>query len=130
YARADVNIATFAIEHRFAGGLTLNNRTLFGHYDKFYQNVFPNSAVLPATATQPRRVRLGAYNSQNDRRNLFSQTDLVWENKLAGIDQTMLFGLEVGRQRSRNHRLTGTVSSTSPGAIDGNAVPLTAPTID
>ena len=130
YARADVNIATFGIEHRFAEGLTLKNRVLFGDYDKFYQNVFPNGAVLPATATQPRRVRLGAYNSQNDRQNLFSQTDLVWENKLAGIDQTMLIGFEVGRQKSRNRRLTGTVSSASPGVIDGNAVPLTDPTID
>ena len=130
FARADVNIASFAVEHRFADGLTLKNRTLYGDYDKFYQNIFANSAVLPATATQPQRVRLSAYNTLNDRENLFSQTDLVWENKLAGIDQTLLLGFEVGRQKSRNRRLTGTISSTGPGIIDGNAVPLTDPTVD
>jgi catecholate siderophore receptor len=130
YSRADVNIATVAIEHRFAEGLTVKNRTLFGDYDKFYQNIFANSAVLPATVSQPRRVRLGAYNSRNDRRNLFSQTDLVWKTRIAGIDQTLLLGFEVGRQTSRNLRLTGTVSSAGPGVIDVNAVPLTNPTVD
>ena len=44
-------IATLAVEHDFGSGLTLRNRTMFGDYDKFYQNIFANSAVLPATAT-------------------------------------------------------------------------------
>ena len=75
--------------------------------------------MLPATASQPERVRLGAYNNRNDRTNLFSQTDLVWENRLGGIDQTMLFGFELGRQKSRNERNTGTLSGAP--IIDGNA---------
>ena len=49
----------------------------------------------------------------NDRRNLFSQTDLVWENRLGGIDQTILFGFEVGQQKSRNHRMTGASSTAA-----------------
>jgi catecholate siderophore receptor len=128
YAKADANIATVGIEHRFGEGLTLRNRTLFGDFNKFYQNIFANSAVLPATSTQPERVRLGAYNSRNDRRNLLSQTDLIWENRIGGIDQTLLLGFELGRQKSRNLRLTGTVSGRD--IIDGNAVPLTDPTVD
>lgn len=130
YARANVNIATFAVEHDFGNDLTLRNRTIFGDYDKFYQNIYPSGAVLAANATYPERVRLGAYNNLNDRKNLFSQTDLVWENHLAGIDQTLLLGFEVGRQESRNYRTTGTFSPLSPGIIDGNAVPLTDPTVD
>jgi len=130
FARADVNIATLAVEHRFGEGLTLRNRTLYGDYEKFYQNIFASGAVLPATATLPERVRLGAYNSRNDRRNLLSQTDLIWENSLAGIDQTLLVGFEVGRQKSRNFRRTGSFSATSPGIVDGNAVPLTGTTVD
>src|SRR3954468_5446624 len=43
FARANVNVATFALEHRFAESLTLKTRTLFGNYDKFYQNIYPNS---------------------------------------------------------------------------------------
>lgn len=123
YAKADVNIGTFAIEHEFADGLTLKNRTLFGDYDKFYQNVFPSSLN-----TTYQRVTLAAYNSRNDRQNLFSQTDLVWENRLGGIDQTLLFGFELGRQRSRNHRQSGTFAR-----VDGelrNFVTLNDPAQD
>ena len=119
FAKADVHLAKVGIEHRFAEGLTLRNRTLFGDYDKFYQNVFPNGPVTAAGT-----VALGAYNSSNDRNNLISQTDLIWENRLGGIDQTLLFGFEVGRQKSRNRRLTGTLA---PGQ---SPVPLDDPTID
>ena len=125
FAKADVNIARLGAEHEFGDGLTLRNKTLYGHYDKFYQNIFPNSAVLAATDTLPEGVSVGAYNSRNDRRNLFSQTDLIWESRLGGIDQTLLFGFEVGRQKSRNHRQSGTVTG-----LPGNRLPLADPTVD
>jgi len=128
YAKADVNIARFGAEHEIALGLTIKNHTVFGDFNKFYQNIFPNGPVLAATATLPERVKLGAYNNRNDRRNLLSQTDLVWENHLGGIDQTLLIGFEVGRQTSRNHRLTGTVSGA--GVLADGSVPLSDPTVD
>ena len=118
FAKADVNLATLAVEHRFAEGLTLKNRTMFGAYDKFYQNIFPAS-FNPATG----RVALSGYNNRNDRKNLFSQTDLVWENRLAAIDQTLLVGFEVGRERSRNKRMTASFAGS-------NNVSITDPTID
>jgi len=118
FAKANVNVATLAIEHRFTDGLTLRNRTVFGDYRKFYQNIYPNS-FNPVTV----RVALAGYNNRNDRKNLFSQTDLIWENKLFGVDQTMLVGFEVGRERSRNRRLTATVISPS-------SVPISDPTVD
>ena len=119
FAKADVNIARFGLEHEFAPGVTLRNKTLYGHYDKFYQNVFPNGAVSNG------QVVLGAYNSQNDRRNLFSQTDLVWEGRLGPVDHTLLFGFELGRQKSRNHRQSGTIQG-----LPGNRVPVDDPTVD
>jgi len=126
FARASVDIATLAVEHRFSEGLTLRNRTMFGNYGKFYQNVFANSAVIdpdgPNGPLGP-SYALGAYNNRNDRKNLFSQTDLIWEGRLGGIDQTLLVGFEVGRQKSRNFRTTGSFP-------DGNIVPLTDPTVD
>ena len=118
FARANVNLATFAVEHQFAEGLTLRNRTMFGDYEKFYQNIFPNSLNAAAGT-----VALQAYNNRNDRKNLFSQTDLIWENRIAGIDQTLLFGFEVGREKSRNFRQTGSFP-------DGNMVPISDPTVD
>ena len=118
YAKANVNVGSLAAEHEIADGLLIRNRTLAGDYDKFYQNVFP-SALNTATQT----VTLGAYNSRNDRKNLFSQTDLVWESRLGGIDQTILVGFELGRQKSRNHRMSGTF-------LNGNTAPLSDPTVD
>src|SRR5215203_5176092 len=81
FAKADVNVASLAVEHNF-GDVIVHNRTQLGDYDKFYQNIY-GSNLDEAT----REVVLDAYNSRNDRRNLFSQTDLVWDNRLAGIDQ-------------------------------------------
>jgi catecholate siderophore receptor len=118
FAKVNANIATLAVEHDFGGGLTLRNRTVFGDFDKFYQNIYP-TGFNPTSDL----VTLGAYNNRNDRRNLFSQTDLIWENRLAGIDQTLLFGFEVGREKSRNRRNTGTM-------FGGNTTPITDPTVD
>ena len=56
------------------------------------------TARAPSAGTCRSGSGSARYNNRNDRTNLFSQTDLVWENRLAGIDQTMLFGFEVGRQ--------------------------------
>ena len=119
FAKADVNVATLAIEHQFREGLKLRNRTQLADYDKFYQNIY-GSNLDEVT----REVVLDAYNNLNDRRNLFSQTDLIWDNHLAGIDQTLLFGFELGKQKSRNRRLTG---NFAPGT---NRVPLSDPTVD
>jgi catecholate siderophore receptor len=119
FAKADVNLATLAVQHELGTGLTLRNRTLFGDYDKFYQNVYPSN-LDEATRT----VTLGAYNSRNDRRNLITQTDLIWENRLGGIDQTILVGFELGRQKSRNLRQSGSFAGGD------NTAPLTDPTVN
>jgi len=118
FARADVDVATLAVEHQFSGALTLRNHTVFGDYRKFYQNVYPNS-FNPVTG----RVALAGYNNLNNRTNLFSQTDFVWQNRLAGIDQTLLFGSELGREKSRNRRNSATFISPA-------SVPVTDPTVD
>jgi catecholate siderophore receptor len=118
FSKADVDVATLAIEHNFSDSLTLRNHTLLGDYDKVYQNIYP-TGFSAATGL----VTLGAYNNATTRRNLFSQTDLVWENRLAGIDQALLLGFEVGRERSRNRRETGSFAG-------GNTTPITNPTVN
>ena len=127
YAKADVHVGTFGIEHRFSEALTLRNRTLYGDYDKFYQNIFTTglSAPNPLNPSEVgEQVVLDAYNSRNDRQNLFNQTDLIWNNRLGGIDQTLLVGFEVGHQKSRNLRQNGTFAGGD------NRVPLSDPTVD
>ena len=49
----------------------------------------------------------------------------MWENGFAGIDQTLLFGFEVGRQKSRNRRNTGTLSGDC--LVSDGTVPLSDP---
>ena len=78
---------------------------------------FASGVVNAATQT----VALGAYNSRNDRRNLINQTDLIWTGTLAGMDQTVLVGVELSGQKSRNQRLSG----SSPGSVT-----LSNPTVD
>ncbi len=114
FAKADVNLATLAVEHKFSDKLSLRNRTLYGDYDKFYQNIYPNGPVLAG------QVRLSAYNDTTRRKNVISQTDLMWENRLGGVDQTLLLGFEIGRQKGINQRRNGVfaASGTSPTFIN------------
>jgi catecholate siderophore receptor len=122
FADVDAHVATFAIEHSLSEGLTLRNRTLYGNYDKFYQNIFPAGAAEPAGT-----VRLSAYNDSTARENLFSQTDLVWENRLGGIEQTILLGFELGRQDSRQRRRNGFFQPSDSATL---TVPVGSPTVD
>jgi catecholate siderophore receptor len=117
-AKADVDVGTLTVAHDFGGGLTLRSRTLLGDYGKFYQNVYP-TGFKASTGL----VTLGAYNNATDRTNLFSQNDLVWDSHLGGLDQTLLLGFEVGREKSRNKRNTGTF-------VGGNTTPISDPTVD
>jgi catecholate siderophore receptor len=114
FSKADVNLATVGLEHKFSEQLTLRNRTLYGDYDKFYQNIYPNGPVTGGT------VRLSAYNDTTKRRNLISQTDLIWNNRLGGVDQTLLLGVELGGQKGFNQRRNGVFagSGTSPTFIN------------
>ena len=59
FAKADVHSPRLRSSISFTEGLTLRNRTLFGDYDKFYQNIYPNGA---ASTTAAGTVTLGAYN--------------------------------------------------------------------
>jgi len=122
YSKADVNLFNWSVEHQLSDTLTLRNGGLFGDYDKFYQNIFPNGPATPADT-----VQLAAYNDKTDRRNLISQTDLIWENRLGGIDQTLLFGFEFGRQKSKQRRKNGFFQPANSTSL---VVPLDDVTID
>ena len=46
-----------AIEHDFRDGLTLRNRTMFGDYDKFYQNIYPTADQRATGLGHARRLQ-------------------------------------------------------------------------
>lgn len=103
YALADVHIATGVIEHDFDNGLKVKNTSLFANYDKFYQNIYPGGPFNVAGTT----FSLTAYNNENDRQNLFNQTDFTYKFDTGLLRHTLLFGGEVGHQSGLSFRQEG-----------------------
>jgi catecholate siderophore receptor len=105
------------IEHELAPNTMLRDSFRVTDYSTFRQNVQPNSAV-GTTGT----LQISAYNQSNERTNVFNQTELETRVKTAGFEHLVLAGVELGRQRSDNTRLTGyfgtsefaTVNASSP----------------
>jgi len=104
-SNANINVLSFnsSIEHKFDSGVTLQNRTNYATYDKFYQNVFPNGGLNTLTDL----VSLGAYNNTTSRENVFNQTNLLYSLNTGPISHTLMAGVEVGRQETHNRRETG-----------------------
>jgi catecholate siderophore receptor len=108
------------LDHDFGSGVTLRNTFRSTRYDKFYQNVYPGSAVSGAGT-----LTLSAYNNNNERTNIFNQTDLVSKFSTGTLQHTLLAGVEVGHQNSDNKRNTGffgantsaLVSAANPFAV-------------
>jgi catecholate siderophore receptor len=117
YATAQVHLVSATIEHAFSDALRLRNHTLFGDYDKLYQNIYPNSAVSGAGL-----VALDAYRSGTERKNVFNQTDLIWDVTTGPIAHMLTGGVEVGRQWTDNFR-----DNTSAAVLAPLAVSVTSP---
>ena len=115
---ADLFNASF---ERVFDSLIVRNRTMYGDYDRFYQNYVPG-AVNSAT----QMVSLSAYNNATRRRNLFNQTDFIYNTVTWGIKHTVLGGFEVGRQHSNNFRNTGFFNNTSTSILVPFDNPLTS----
>jgi catecholate siderophore receptor len=120
WSDARINVGTALIEHDVTPALQLRNRTLYGDYDKAYQNVFPGSVDSTGAL-----VSISAYDSRNDRTNLFNQTELTYRIATGSVTHTLLGGIEVGRQVSRNLRNTGFFDGTETSVT----APLDHPTI-
>ncbi|WP_292918450.1 TonB-dependent siderophore receptor [Nitrosomonas sp.] len=114
-SNANIDVLSFGsfIEHKFDSGFTLQNRTLYTAYDKFYQNVFASGGLNLLTGLLP----ISAYNNMTTRDNVFNQTNLLYSLNTGPIAHTLLAGVEVGRQETHNRRETGlfnnNVSSTN-----------------
>ena len=99
--QAGVNLGSAALEHQ-AGRLSIHSRVLIADYDRFYQNYVPGGVNRGKTL-----VALSAYNNATRRRNIFHQTDVSYLHSTGAVRHTLLWGFELGRQRSNNFRNTG-----------------------
>ena len=86
------------IEHAFNDNLSIRNRTRYASYDKFYQNVYANSAVSNNT------FNVGAYRDTTDRQNFINQTDVIYKITTGGFEHQLMAGMEVGTQKTNNSR--------------------------
>lgn len=120
HVNADVNLLSGTIDRQF-GNLNFRNRTLFGDYDRFYQNYVPGVANAAGTL-----VTLTAYNNATHRRNLFNQTDLTYLVSTGSVRHTLVGGFEFGGQRTENLRNTGFFNNTATSV----QAPFDNPTID
>ncbi|MDQ1640082.1 MAG: catecholate siderophore receptor [Pyrinomonadaceae bacterium] len=120
FVHARVNLASTIVDHQI-GKLNIRNHTLFGDYDRSYQNFVPGSVNADET-----RVNLSAYNNATRRRNIFNQTDLTYAAKTGPLRHTLLAGTEFGRQLSHNFRNTGFFNN----AATTISVEFAAPTIN
>jgi catecholate siderophore receptor len=114
FSEIEVNLLTLRVDHEFGPNLRLRNNTVFGLYDKYYQNMHANSAVNGVG-----NVSLQAYTSGTERENLFNQTDLMWQITGGQIDHTILAGFEFGREdtdntRAANNNGAGVVNVANP----------------
>ncbi len=121
------NVAKATIEHDFTPDLTLTSVLVYGDYDKIYANLFPATAVT-TTAAGVQQVGIEAYIDPTKRRNILSQTNLVWRFGTFGIDHQVLFGFEAGDQLTTNRRFNGFFSGV-PTTQSGRRtlIPLPAP---
>jgi catecholate siderophore receptor len=115
-----LHAATASLEHVAGGGLTVRNRSRFADYDKFYQNSYPGAVDAGGT-----EVSLSAYSHATGRRNLFNQTDLIYEAGTGAVRHTLLLGGELGRQETKNFRRTGIFNDS----VTSIAVPFDRPTV-
>ena len=124
HALSVVDGAYAVLDHELGGGMRLRNTLRATHYDKFYQNVYPDNANA-SSVNAAGTLRLAAYNNANQRTNVFNQTDLTFKLRTGAIEHSLLAGLEVGHQDSTNKRNTGLFG---PLATDNLiTVPASAP---
>jgi len=117
--RSTVGLASAVLEQR-VGRTTIRNQTLFGDYDRFYQNFVPG-----APAADGARVALTAYNNASVRRNLFNQTDVTFAVSTGAVAHMLLAGAEVGHQRTDNFRNTGFFNNATTSILVPFSNPLT-----
>ena len=119
HAQVDVRSGAMTLEHSATERFSIKAHGRVTAYDKFYQNVFPGA--VNAAGTQ---VSLSAYNNATQRKNAFGQTEATLRFG-ARVPQTILIGVEAGRQSTDNLRLTGFFT----GNATSLSVPFGSPTV-
>lgn len=103
YVRAAFTTGTVTLDHRMNADLTLHEVFRAEHYTLDRNNVLPLGVYLPSGTTYSgdledvwvKRSQRHILRFEND---LFNQLEVTWKLHGLGIDQSVLTGLELGRQ--------------------------------
>jgi len=113
-SRLKAHIGKLRLDGELTDSLKWSSTLLYGDYDKYYTNVFPNSVVRLSDNT----LELDGYRDDTDRTNFIAQSNLVWDVELAGLKNKLLLGAEFGDQDTANSRNV----AAAKGRVDVNAL--------
>lgn len=116
FARTTVDSFHARLEHEISDSLVLRDTFRVSRLDKFYQNVYPGSAVAADDT-----LSLKAYNHGEKRTGYFNQVELVQQADVGGMHHTLLYGVETDVQVDDDVKMTGSTA---------NRVPLANPHVD
>ncbi len=116
---SEVNAFSAFIEHDFDNGFTIKNSTRYADYDKFYQNIYPGTAIKADGS-----LGLSSYRDETDRENFTNQTDLIYTLDAGAVEHKLLASLEITEQDNKNRRIypedaKTTVNVSNPTAVLG-----------
>lgn len=121
-----VRAFTSTLNHRFDEALSLRNVTRIQGYDLRRFNTLPSGTTDPVTQTVG-RTRSFIF---RDESSLFNQTDLTWRNRLGGLQQEWLLGMELGSQKKTAWSVSGgtvdRVNLFNPGSVVPPAIAASA----
>lgn len=94
---------TATLNHRWNEAWSVRNVTRLYDYELDRYNTLTGGTTDPATMTVGRTRAF----ILRDEQGLFNQTDVTWRNRLGGLQQEWLMGMELGRQKKRSESVSG-----------------------
>jgi catecholate siderophore receptor len=91
------------VDHDFSDQLRINTTVQYADYDKLYENLYASEEVTLIDGTF-NEVELDGYRDTTLRENLIFQANLIGELDTGSFHHTILFGVEVGQQDTKNAR--------------------------
>lgn len=120
----ETNVATAVFNHAFTDDFSVKNTTRYGDYYRKYRSQLINS-IDNVNGTFVFREALRDSNQEN----LINQTDFVLKTPIAGMPNTLAFGLELGKEdfdfRSKASRKAGNQNFNVPISIFNPSFPDT-----
>lgn len=100
YARSEVFTLTAGVDYQIDDDLSLSNNTRYYRYDLDRNNTLADSSAK-RFVTAPNGellVKLNRGNVARDEYGIFNQTELKQQAQLAGLQHSLLYGVELGHQ--------------------------------